>query len=84
MMANSQEDGCLEVDMDRESTQGTHYVCLAKNKFGLAQIGALVYARSFGITLSVLHLLWSVKYICRESFCLIFLIVQIELYDDSA
>lgn len=47
MMANSQEDGCLEVDMDRESTQGTHYVCLAKNKFGLAQIGALVYARSF-------------------------------------
>lgn len=47
MMPKSQEDGCLEVDMDRESTQGTKYVCLAENSFGSANISALVYARSF-------------------------------------
>lgn len=57
MMPKSQEDGCLEVDMDKESTQGTEYVCLAENSFGSANISALVYARSFGNTLSVLLLL---------------------------
>ena len=53
MIPHSLEFGCLQINMDRESAQGTDYICRATNSFGMVQGIASVVARSFGITLLV-------------------------------
>lgn len=47
MIPHPQEFGCLLIDMDRESAQGTDYICRATNSFGMVQEIASVFARSF-------------------------------------